>query len=381
MDIKGNKIRLLCLYQVMFQYRVGTYEAISKLPDVKFELWHGKDVSGSKMKNDKGMVSFRHKQLPSWRLPIKTNNGASSQPFFPFLFFRLIANNPDVILAEGASSIISLSVAFLYSKLFRKKMILWSMGALAGREYKGVRGFVQRWIRHIERRVNALFVYSTQAENYFIDEGVDRKKIFKAINVIDTNAKLSSLKRSCPIEKESGFNVAFVGAINKTKRLDLLVDAVSDLAHKYGDVKLHIIGDGNYIQTIKDYVSNVGLENLVEFHGRVTDGLNELLSRYQVLALPGLGGLAIVDGMVSSLPIISGLADGTEKDLIDESNGFVTDNMTKDYMVEKLTILHDSPNLVNLLGENSFRKITEEFSFDIYIGIFNECLKFVMYEK
>ena len=374
-------MKLLCLYQVMFQYRVGTYEAISNLPDVKFELWHGKDVAGSKMKNYKGEVSFRHKQLPSWRLPIKTNNGASSQPFFPLLFFRLIANNPDVILAEGASSIISLSVAYFYSKFFRKKMIMWSMGALAGREYKGVRGFVQRWLRYIERRVNALFVYSTQAENYFIGEGVDSKKIFKAINVIDTNAKLASIKKGGPIAKDQGFNVAFVGAINKTKRLELLVDAVGDLAHKYDDVKLHIIGDGNYLQTIKDYVTNVGLENLVEFHGRVTEGLNELLSKYQVLALPGLGGLAIVDGMVSSLPIISGLADGTEKDLIDESNGFITNHMTKEYMVEKLTILHNSPEMIKIFGDNSFRKITEDFSFENYINIFHDCLKFVMYEK
>ena len=37
-------MKLLCLYQVMFQYRVGTYEAIAKLPNVDFELWHGNDV-------------------------------------------------------------------------------------------------------------------------------------------------------------------------------------------------------------------------------------------------------------------------------------------------------------------------------------------------
>lgn len=374
-------MKLLCLYQVMFQYRVGTYEAMAKLPNVDFELWHGKDVPNSKLKNYKGEVSFRHRQLPSWRLPIKTNNGASSQPFFPLLFFRLISNNPDVILAEGASSIFSLTLAFFYVKLFRKKMILWSMGALAGREYKGVRGLVQRWLRHIERKVDALFVYSTQAEQYFVYEGVDSKKVFKAINVIDTNVKLDSIKKYGVVKKESGFNVVFVGAINKTKRLELLVDAVGELLCKYDDVKLQIIGDGNYLQTINDYVNKKGLDSFVVFHGRVTDGLNVLLSKYQVLALPGLGGLAIVDGMVSSLPIVSGLADGTEKDLIDESNGFVTDNMTKDFLVEKLSVLHDSPELLEILGKNSFRKITHEFSFDNYISIFQKCLNSVMYEK
>lgn len=374
-------MKLLCLYQVMFQYRVGTYEAIAKLPNVNFVLWHGKDRPNSKLKNYRGDVSFQHRILPSFLLPLKTNNGSSAQPFFPFLFARLACNNPDVILTEGASSIFSLSAAFLYSKLFRKKMILWSMGALAGREYKGIRGMVQHWLRHIEMGADAIFAYSTQAAEYFIREGVEKKRIFKAINVIDTNAKLATINEYGNSEKEQGFNVVFVGAINKTKRLELLVDAIGDLSKKYSDVKLHIIGDGNYLQTVKDYVNASNLNSLVVFHGRVTDGLNVMLSKYHVLALPGLGGLAIVDGMISSLPIISGMADGTEKDLIDDSNGFVTDNMTKEFMVEKLALLYKSPDLMKRLGENSFKKITHEFSFDNYINVFNNCLKFVTNEK
>lgn len=365
----------------MFQYRVGTYEAIAKLPNVDFELWHGKDLPNSKVKNYKGEVSFRHRVLPSWRLPVKTNNGSSFQPFFPFLFLRLAIYNPDVIFAEGASSIFSLSVSFIYSKIFRKKLILWSMGALAGRDYKGIRGIIQSWLRYVEKRADAIFAYSTQAENYFISEGVNKKKIFKAINVIDINAKLNSIKKHGSIDKEPGFNVVFVGAINKTKRLELLIDSIGVLLKKYSDILLHIIGDGDYLPTIKDYVNKTGLKDKVEFHGRITDGLNILLSRYQVLALPGLGGLAIVDGMISSLPIISGLADGTEKDLIDDRNGFVTDNMTEEYMVEKLSILHDSPDMMREFGENSFKKITQEFSFDSYIGIFQNCLEFVVNEK
>lgn len=374
-------MRLLCLYQVMFQYRVGTYEAISKLPDIDFELWHGKDVPDSKLKNYKGNVGFRHRIVPCWRLPIKTNNGLSSQPFFPLLFFRLIKYNPDVILAEGASSLFSLSTAFIYSKIFRKKLIMWSMGALAGRRHRGIRGVVQYWIRMIERGADALFVYSTQAENYFMQEGVATKRIFKAVNVIDINAKLKSIREYGEINKEPGFNVAFVGAINKTKRLELLIDVVNEMSHTCGDIKLHIIGDGSYLNTIKDYVLEKRMNNYVVFHGRVIEGLNAMLAQYQVLALPGLGGLAIVDGMISSLPIISGLADGTERDLIDNNNGFVTDDMTTDYMKDKLMLLYKSPDLAEKMGKNSFEKITGQFSFDNYIGVLQSCLNFVQHEE
>ena len=348
------------------------------MPGVEFELWHGRDVPNTKIKNYQGDVAFKHKQLPCFRLPIKTNNGSSTQQFIPFLLFRLIHFNPDVILAEGASSIFSLSTAFIYTKLFHKRLIMWSMGRLAGREYSGIRKMIQSWIRTIEINSDALFVYSSQAEKYFIHEGVDPRRIFKAVNVIDTKAKISSLRESEPIRKELGFNVVFVGAINKTKRIEILIDAVELLSQRHRDVKLHLIGDGNYMPNIRDYITNKELDSIVVLHGRVTEGLNVLLSHYQVLALPGLGGLAIVDGMISSLPIISGLADGTELDLIDTSNGFVTDNMTVDYMVEKLEYLYNNPNIAKKMGERSYEKITGEFSYDNYIKQFSHCLDFVL---
>lgn len=172
-----------------------------------------------------------------------------------------------------------------------------------------------------------------------------------------------------------------MGAINKTKRLELLVDSVGELSQKFNDIHLHIIGDGNYLKTIKDYIKENRLEEKIVFHGRVVNGLNALLSKFHVLTLPGLGGLAIVDGMVSSLPIISGLADGTELDLIDERNGFVTDNMTKEYMVEKIDYLYTNREKARKMGENSYKKITGEFSFDSYINQFNNCLKFGCNEK
>lgn len=375
-------MKLVCLYKVMFQYRVPTYERISKLPNVDFELIHGTSDKNTKLKNYEGKVNFKHTQLPTIWFKAKSNNGVSSQQFFPFLFLRLIKKNPDVLFVEGASSsLITASTAFIYAKLFRKKLIWWSLGTLKNREYKGIRGMLEGYIRYLNKHGDAIFTYSTQGENYFISQGISQNKIFKAINVIDTSSKLKELEQLGKIKKQDGFNIGFVGAINKTKNLELLVDVTKKLHNKYGDVKLHIIGDGNYLDIIKSYVQQIGMEDNVVFYGRMVKGLNAQLSQYTVLVLPGLGGLAIVDGMISSLPIISGLADGTELDLIDESNGFVTSEITEDYLMEKLCYLHDNPQIVTSMGKKSLEKITTTFSFDNYIDIFNKCLKFVSHEK
>lgn len=363
----------------MFQYRVPTYERISKLPNVDFELLHGSSDNKTKLKNFDGRVNFKHTQLPTIWFRAKTNNGTSSQQFLPFLFFRLIKRNPDVIFIEGAaSSLITATVAFAYAKLFKKKIIWWSMGALKNRVYKGVRGLLEGYTRYLNAHGDAIFTYSTQGKKYFINQGVKPEKIFKGINVIDTSAKLNELGKCGNIEKIPGFNIGFVGAINKTKNLELLVDVSKKLQDKYGDVKLHIIGNGDYLDTIKNYVQQSELVDNVVFYGRMVQGLNAKLSQMTVLVLPGLGGLAIVDGMISSLPIISGLADGTELDLIDESNGFVTSEMTEDYLLEKLCYLHDNPDVAKKMGKKSFEKITTIFSFDSYMEVFNKCLNFVL---
>lgn len=366
----------------MFQYRVGTYEAISELPGVSFELWHGNSVTNSKLKNYTGNVIFRHKQIPTIRFKGKTNNGGMNVVYHPLLFFRLISYNPDVILTEGASSIITASIAFLYCKLFRKKIIWWSLGALVGRKATGLSSIVHKWVRFIERHSDAIFAYSTQAESYFQSIGAKPERIFKAVNVINTKPKLAAIEEAGNIEKYDGFNIVFVGAIAKTKKLEMLVDAIKKLSQTISSIKLHIIGDGSYLPIIKDFVKRESLEDKVVFHGRVTDGLNVLLAKNQVLVLPGLGGLAIVDGMISSLPIIAGSADGTELDLIENGcNGFVTGLITKEYIIEKLSYLYNNPDDAIRMGKESFTRITGPFSFDHYMGVFNDCLKYVSNEK
>lgn len=372
-----SNCKLLCLYQVMFQYRVGTYEAISRLPNVDFELWHGTSVAGTKLKNYEGAVSFRHKVLPTIHAALPVNGRKAIQPYSPFLFFRLVRYNPDVILAEGASSIIWASVAFLYAKCFRKKFIWWSFGALKGKNYLGVRALAQKWISCIERHADAVFTYSSQGEAYFLSIGVPPERIFKAINVISMQPKLDEIQKAGHQEKRPGFNIAYVGAITSDKKLDVLVDAAKILGSKHPDIHLHIIGDGPYQKTLEEYAATDAADVDICFHGSASSGLNVLLESFQVFVLPGLGGLAIVDGMLSSLPVISGLADGTELDLISPECGFVTDRMTTEYLVEKLSLLYDDPDLAIRMGKCAFDRITGEFSFENYMRILASCLDYV----
>ncbi len=356
-----KKIKITCLYQVVMHYRLPFYKKISEDLDYEFKIIHGRGKKGSKLINTKQLDSTIHTiELYDFRMPL---------PFSPTLFFRLIRDNPDIVFSEGSSSLINASLAFLYSKIFNKKFVWWSLGILNNKQYKGLRKLINKWELLIERNADAIFTYSTKGKEYFINRGVKPSNIFVAVNVFDTEAKLKEIERTFQegYLNKNNFNLGFIGTIQKTKNLELLVDVVEKLNKKYGNIKLHIIGDGEHLNDLKNYVGN---NQDVVFHGRMNYGASKVLSNCNIFVLPGLGGLAICEGMLNKLPIITGNADGTEYDLVDDSNGFVIENLNIDTLSEKIEFLYMNRDVLNEMKQNSFKKITTELSFENYYSVF-----------
>lgn len=361
-----KKIRLLCLYQVIMHYRTPFYERLTKDPDFEFKLIYGRGKHGTKLVNTEiSEKEINAEKMFDLRIPT---------PFTPLLFFKLIKENPHIIFSEGSSSLINSSIAFLYSKIFRKKFIWWSLGKLKNKNYKGVRRLINKWEHYIEMRSDAIFTYSSKGKEYFIQRGVKSSKIYVAVNVFDTEAKLKEIRLSYErgFLEESAFNIGFIGTIEKSKRLDLLIDSVAILNNKYGNIKLHIIGDGKYLNEIKKHAR--GSENVV-FYGRVSSGSSKILGNCDLFVLPGLGGLAICEAMLNSLPIITGNADGTEYDLVDSQNGFILEEMSVSSLVQHIELLYKNNDIRLKMKEASFNKITKQYSFENYYSVFKAMVR------
>jgi len=369
----GQKVKLVLLYQVVMHYRLSLYERIANDTDFDFILLHGRGLKNTKLVNIKGVDELSYaKKKNDIRLPL---------PFTPSLFYSLIKINPDVVFSEGSSSLINSSIAFLYSRLFNKKFIWWSLGMLENKKYKGFRKLVNKWEKYIENNSDAIFTYSSKGKIYFSKRVKNPNKIFVGVNVLDTQKKLKEIKNNERFIKNfpSEFNVVFIGSINHEKKLEILIKAIELCNVKYNkSVKLHIIGDGNYLNNIKQYVNNNRVQEQVIFHGRINQGASVVMQSCDVMVLPGLGGLAICDAMLNSLPVITGLADGTEYDLVDESNGFILKKISPEEIFNKLDFLFRNSELRKEMGENSFNKITNDFSFEKYYEVFKNTINYTL---
>lgn len=116
----------------------------------------------------------------------------------------------------------------------------------------------------------------------------------------------------------------YSGKIDKTKGLDLLIEALAPICSNNKKVKLLIVGKGEttYIDYLKGLIIKNNLENVVVLHPWVEKVmLPSLYSASDIGVWPGLSSISIVDAASSGLPLIISSCP-VETYAIDNGNGF-----------------------------------------------------------
>ena len=109
-----------------------------------------------------------------------------------------------------------------------------------------------------------------------------------------------------PHRKAAGpLKLLFVGNIITLKGVDLALEA---LKQSETTAELTLVGDGNYLETAKSMVQNLGLGSRVKFQGRLPRAeVLKLYPGFDVFLFPSLhdtGGYAVIEAMFNELPVI-----------------------------------------------------------------------------
>lgn len=123
--------------------------------------------------------------------------------------------------------------------------------------------------------------------------------------------------------------IIFVGNIIPRKKIHTLLSSLSLMGG--GDWELVVAGncraDPAYARKVRRQVLTAGLQDQVEFVGRVTDGqLTDLLSRSHLLAVPSSYegfGIVYLEAMSFGLPVIASSEGGAREMVTHGSNGFL----------------------------------------------------------
>jgi glycosyltransferase involved in cell wall biosynthesis len=153
------------------------------------------------------------------------------------------------------------------------------------------KGVFYKFMLLAERLTFATANYSIATNESYKEIAIRRGKMeSEKVQVVRSGPKLERLKPAegdqC-YKKGREFLIGYVGVIGEQEGLDLLLDAAKYIIQKRRDVQFAIIGDGTELEKIKKMTIKMGLEEYVDFYGRVNDEkMVEILNTADVCVNP-----------------------------------------------------------------------------------------------
>ena len=173
----------------------------------------------------------------------------------------------------------------------------------------------------------------------------------------------------------------FVGSLNFSdmyKGLDTLLQAVAKLKHTTPNLKLTVVGQGDYQKQYEADAQTLGIEKLVEFAGRLEG--TQLADAYRasaVFVLPSSNDsfpMVITEAMSTGLPIISTTVGGIPT-LVDHGvDGLLVEPKDVAALSQAINNLLSSPIRQQKFGDAGRKKIQRTLNWDIQTQVTSNVL-------
>jgi len=291
----------------------------------------------------------------------------------------LAAWNPDALIVEANPRYLATSSAVKWMHARGRKVIGWGLGAPPllspphfQRKWGGSQGGILSGFRqtrrvHFLNQFDALISYSRRGADEYAVLGFPREKIFVAPNAVAAAPKSRPDDRPRTTDHLS---ILFVGRLQARKRVDLLLRACAELNQ---NLRLIVIGDGPERERLESLARQTYpvAEFIGEKHG---DELKPYFAQADLFVLPGTGGLAIQEAMSYGLPVIVAKGDGTQDDLVRESNGWQIPPEDYAALVNTLRMALSNVPRLRRMGKESYRLVSEEINLEKMVEIFVSAL-------
>ncbi len=165
-------------------------------------------------------------------------------------------------------------------------------------------------------------VISRSTGDDFVERGLDPGRI----RVVYVGVDRAQYCADEAVPRSAAPSLLALGRVRRYKQLDLVVDAVNDLARtSHPDLTLTIAGSGNYLATLKEHVERVGASDVVRFVGLVSEEEKVRLYRTAwalVMTSPKEGwGLTCLEAEACGTPVIASDSPGLREAVRDGKTG------------------------------------------------------------
>ncbi len=158
--------------------------------------------------------------------------------------------------------------------------------------------------------------------------------------------------------------ISIIGRLSNEKGHKTFLNAARLIIKKRKDIKFMIVGDGDLFENIKEFINDNNLSDYI-----IMTGFKKNIERYieasDLIIVPsgleGLGGI-IVESCMQKKPVIASNVGGIPEIIDNKLTGILFEKDNFHELAEKILNIIDNKQMLNKLGNNCYKKISEEFN-------------------
>ena len=188
--------------------------------------------------------------------------------------------------------------------------------------------------------------------------------------MINNNFSNSDSKASqfATVSKSKPLQCLAIGRMEKEKGIHFAIQAIANLPkNQQKNVLLNVVGEGNYLPRLRQIAADLGVGEVVIFHGRADDNLlNEIYHRSRIHLMPttrqeGLP-LTILEGMAYGLATIASDIGGIPGVITNDVDGILVRPNNQQELNQALELLLSNEQLIDSVGKSARQTIQQRYS-------------------
>ena len=203
------------------------------------------------------------------------------------------------------------------------------------------------------------------------------------VELIHNGVNLDIIDKSTPTEDL--YDVILFGRVEEWKNPQMAVYVFEKMLKSKPDLKMIIVGNGSYSETLMKYVNDHGMENNVEFYGFAKDDeivyglMKSSRLMMQFSKQEGGGSITLFEANACGVPVATAFFDnGIDEALVTADNGFFFHNHDIEFIANSLNeYLDDSDRQIKM--KISTREFVSNMDWSIiskqYYEFFQKILK------
>jgi PEP-CTERM/exosortase A-associated glycosyltransferase len=257
-----------------------------------------------------------------------------------------------------------------------------------------------RLIRKLEtwcmKNATQIVAISKKLKEDIISRGIDTSKITHIPNGVDTsvfskslisNEQVKSLKDFFGI-KENEIVIGYISSIRKLEGIQYLIEAAKYIKQKNIRFKMIIVGDGDYLSSLKIQAKTLGFSNEIIFVGKVNH--NEIINYYgliDIFVVPRIKSK--VNELVTPLKPYEALAmgkvlvvsnvGGLKEIITNNKTGVIFESENAEDLSNKICYLIEDNELREKLSRNGEANARHNFEWSVisqkYKGVYRKIMK------